>query len=1320
MRKREILVFTFLILSWHIKCQITGELNIPNQTSTMPSWAKLMYEEPINFIRLSEAYNSFYKSNPYVKDHYTRYYKRLIMNYRNSMSENGDAIPKDIESIETKFRSKNLESRTQIPEWKVYEMETFFLEKNRQGCPWQANVYAIEVSKSNPNILICNTETEGLFKTVNKGKTWIQIAKENINSSEAIAIHPKNPDTVFMGSNGLIRRSVDGGLTWNTVFTLSGLWVYDIDIPVSNAYIILASTNKGLYRSINSGISWTQIFSEPSSDLKVLSAKNNIIITTKYNATLKQYYPVKSTNFGMTFTDKKSGWYSNPDGGVRMAITTADPKRIYAIALTGDKGPHLMRSNDEGETWTIMAKGSYTGYDSPEFPLDNWQGYYDLSILASQTNADEVITGTGTMVKSTDGGKTFKPLGGYGGAFPLHPDFQASIAIGNDSWIATDGGLTYSTDFFTKVENSEARNYGINGSDFWGFDAGWHENIFVGGRYHNGNTVYHENYLNKFIRMGGAESPTGYVNPIKNREVFFSDIGAYAMPQTYDTVWKYPNLTCGLYPNESYYPTEHSDMVWSPICYNEVYLGNENHFYKSINNGASFEKLFSLPSSNSSVEAIEISRSNPDVIYFTERSNSPGFGNIWKSIDRGLTFKKLQNPIVPDGQRRLQMIALSPTDEDFLYVAYRSGGSTNKIFYTKDGGLSWTNFTTAKIGTFNISDILFQYGTNGGIYIACDGGNLFYRNQDQTEWSVYNKGIPVNHFTRNLRPFYRDGKLINGGSNGVWEIPFFEVSKPIAQATVDKLSSYCSRDTFYFEDYSVLELDSLSSYKWLFPGASYVSDASSRNPKVVYNNVGQYDVTLRVKNKYGEDEKTIKQMINLGKSECEADTIAGKMLDLSGRGNNGTIQKIPGLKNATEFTCMAWIKINAPQDCFTQIISNWNSNAEFGFGFAFQGYVTTRNLTFSWKDVPYWQTSPFNIDTNKWVHVAMVVFPDSVRLYANGVSWTYKGNFKNFDLSSTSWVIGNGVPGQCGDFNGQIDELKMFNRALTQDEIRLNMHLISTKAESGLVAYYQFNENNDDLFYDKVAISHVLNGNGVQQVSTAPIATGVSQKLSDLNQGKNIFSKTGVGLFFNNKPIISNFEIASYRLNSEPIPLPNINGQKYLDQQFIVRSWGTINSKVIDSISLEDVIKFSDKESKNPSSFGLHYRSDPSDYLPNWQTVRNAISANDRTSEIRFLGSTDYTGNYFLSIPDIIITSKEDFGASKVISIKPNPAKDHISIYFENEYKGIIQCIGLNGRVNLTENVDQDKYFKMNIKDLSEGIYLIKVGSYYTKLVVLK
>ncbi|MBK9993346.1 MAG: LamG domain-containing protein [Saprospiraceae bacterium] len=132
----------------------------------------------------------------------------------------------------------------------------------------------------------------------------------------------------------------------------------------------------------------------------------------------------------------------------------------------------------------------------------------------------------------------------------------------------------------------------------------------------------------------------------------------------------------------------------------------------------------------------------------------------------------------------------------------------------------------------------------------------------------------------------------------------------------------------------------------------------------------------------------------------------------------------------------------------------------------------------------------------------MVVYPDSVRLYANGEPWTYKGNFKNFDLSSTSWVIGNGVPGQCGDFNGQMDELKMYNRALTRDEIRLNMHLISKEKENGLVAYYQFNEKDDRLFYDKIETSHMENGNGAHPISSAPVATGVSQKLNSLNQGK--------------------------------------------------------------------------------------------------------------------------------------------------------------------------------------------------------------------------
>lgn len=75
-----------------------------------------------------------------------------------------------------------------------------------------------------------------------------------------------------------------------------------------------------------------------------------------------------------------------------------------------------------------------------------------------------------------------------------------------------------------------------------------------------------------------------------------------------------------------------------------------------------------------------------------------------------------------------------------------------------------------------------------------------------------------------------------------------------------------------------------------------------------------------------------------------------------------------------------------------------------------------------------------------------------------------------------------------------MDELKLFNRSLSEEEIRLNMHLISTKPEAGLVAYYQFNEPGEQIFYDKVNVAHALNGNGKLQTSTAPISTGLSEK----------------------------------------------------------------------------------------------------------------------------------------------------------------------------------------------------------------------------------
>jgi hypothetical protein len=152
--------------------------------------------------------------------------------------------------------------------------------------------------------------------------------------------------------------------------------------------------------------------------------------------------------------------------------------------------------------------------------------------------------------------------GGYGGGPGWqHPDIQDIDINGNDVWVSSDGGVNlYSPDF----ETHEARNNGINASDYWGFGSGWNEDVLVGGRYHNGNGAYHENYpFGEFLRLGGAESPTGYVNQGMNRMVYHSDIGGRLIPATItgdvQTIANY-----SLYPNESYFNETHGEVETAP------------------------------------------------------------------------------------------------------------------------------------------------------------------------------------------------------------------------------------------------------------------------------------------------------------------------------------------------------------------------------------------------------------------------------------------------------------------------------------------------------------------------------------------------------------------------------------------------------------------------------------------------------------------------------------------------------------------------------------------------------------------------------------
>lgn len=99
-------------------------------------------------------------------------------------------------------------------------------------------------------------------------------------------------------------------------------------------------------------------------------------------------------------------------------------------------------------------------------------------------------------------------------------------------------------------------------------------------------------------------------------------------------------------------------------------------------------------------------------------------------------------------------------------------------------------------------------------------------------------------------------------------------------------------------------------------------------------------------------------------------------------------------------------------------------------------------------------------NANTWYHVAGVFDPvNGLALYINGV----KQSETNPNTGAPGARPEITALGRWGDlnirhFNGQLDEVRLWDRALSQDEIRNSLNVTLTGSESGLVAYYDFEE----------------------------------------------------------------------------------------------------------------------------------------------------------------------------------------------------------------------------------------------------------------------
>ncbi|MFN0202588.1 MAG: LamG-like jellyroll fold domain-containing protein, partial [Bacteroidia bacterium] len=882
----------------------------------------------------------------------------------------------------------------------------------------------------------------------------------------------------------------------------------------------------------------------------------DVVYLLKNNPSQKIAEFWKSTNKGETWARMSAGWLNplendtlnNYDGGGKLAVTAANPHCVYALLLgqyhDGNVNDNnflgIFKSSDKGETWAVpcgQIGGPYSGEHFCPVSFGNTstiypnttpayeQGYYNLAFGVSQTQENTLWLGFLNLLKSNNAGATLAHIGGYvGGDGKQHADIQDIDILGNDIWVCSDGGIN----LYNENSNThEARNKGINASEFWGFGSGWNEDILVGGRYHNGNAAWYQDYPNgTYLKLGGGEAATGYVFPSTQRKTFYSDLGGRILPKTLtETV---NSFYFSKYPNETPYNEGQSKVAFHPHCYNHLFLGNKHQLWQSTDGGVDFSLLYTFGNDNTHIVlGIEIARNNPKVMYVLQKNGKGTSLALWRTNNGGISWTSLNLPLEPSESG---YISLNPSDENELWLAFSKGGnSLNKVFKTENGGETWLNFSSNTLDGHYIEYLVTQGGTNSGVYLATDK-TIFYRNNSHNDWKFWGHSLPLKFNTLQLAPFYKTGKIRAATFNrGIWEAEMYEPSKPVAQPMADKLTVNCSRDTVYFEDYSMLARAG-ATWSWsISPQPAYLSDANSPYPKAVFDKNGDYSVFLFVRDSLGnQDMITVPKMISV-QNNCEPDTVAGAAVELQG-GSSYLYTPPIEMETTASLSLSAWVNPSVLQANAVGILTTQSCGITL---------VNGNRLGYYWAANPQsylWNSEAF-LPINEWSQVTLVIYPDSAILYLNGVPHKRMGTNLHSPLPfSSEFYLGNDNGNLNRTFTGVLDEVCIYSRALSQAEVREMRHFTRnypTKDES-LLAYYQFNESSGKVL-DHVHNAHAQWAGAASRIlSSAPVGSGVSDRQWIDVGGLKKFLKTQVNIDFPISGILPDGEIIVNQIFSRP------------------------------------------------------------------------------------------------------------------------------------------------------------------------------------------
>ena len=621
---------------------------------------------------------------------------------------------------------------------------------------------------------------DGLYKSTDGGDNWEKVGLDSTERIARIAVDPEHPDTVYVAATGHlfdddthrgVYRTRDGGKTWQRVlYADAGTGCADLVLDPKQPSTVYAAM-------------WT--FRRKPWSFSSGGAKSGLF---------------KSTDGGTTWKELRNGLPAGMLGRIALAVTPADPARVYAVVEAKESA--LYRSDDRGESWKKM-NGAANVTIRP---------FYFGRLVADPKNADRVYKPALLLSISEDGGKTFSA-----GAQSVHSDMHAlwlNPRNPEQMYVGCDGGVYFSEDAGTHFRF--LANLPVGQFYHVSYDMRVPYNVY-GGLQDNGTWAAPsrhpggiENYHWRVI--GGGDGFWAFVDPTDPDYVYVEYQGGEISRVNQNTLENREIKPFRKSDEPEYRWNWNAPIHVSAMHPGTIYFGAQ-FLFRSTDRGDHWERISpdlttndpakqkqaesgGLSVDNSSAEnhctiyTISESPKNSQIVWVGTDD-----GNVQITRDGGKTWTNVTKNIsgLPD-HRWVSYIDAGQFDEGTAFATFDGhmlGDMKSYVYRTTDFGKTWKALATSDLRGYAhvvkqdlVNPNLLFVGTEFGLFISVDGG---------AQWAQFKGNLP-NVAVRDLAIHPREQDLmIATHGRGIYILddltPLRALTKDVLNADVTMLPS---------------------------------------------------------------------------------------------------------------------------------------------------------------------------------------------------------------------------------------------------------------------------------------------------------------------------------------------------------------------------------------------------------------------------------------------------------------------------------------------------------------------------------------------------